>query len=120
MVPSGFTAMALPTALDAVVKIAGERGAIWTDWTLEANCPCLTITVASPVLAPSGKTLNGTCTLTCPGPTKNNGAGMPFMVTETFARLVDKGTESACASVAAKSLPNMEAIEPGATGTPGA
>ena len=51
---------------------------------------------------------------------KNNGAGMPFMVTETLAKFVDKGTESACASVAAKSPPKMEAIEPGATGTPGA
>src|SRR5580704_14400142 len=120
IVPSGFTAMALPAALDAVVKIAGERGPIWTDWTLETNCPWLTITVASPVLIPSGKTFHGTCTLICPGPTKNNAAGMPFMMTETFARLVDNGTESACASVAAKSLPNTDAIEPGATGTPGA
>jgi hypothetical protein len=52
----------------------------------------------------------------CPGETKNNGAEMPFMVTETFARFVDKGTVSAWASDAARLLPNSEAIEPGAKG----
>jgi hypothetical protein len=84
------------------------------DWT-----PSLvTTTLAVPATLGSGRTSQGTCAAIMFSDTNCNGAAMPFIVTETSAIVVERGTLSSRASPAARLLPKIETMEPGATPVP--
>src|SRR5260370_1451427 len=120
-VPSRLIAIPYP-APGGTLKTPGPTGAICTVVGCDfAPLLRVTTTVAVPFCTPCGSTPQGTAALICPDDTKNNGAGMPLNVTDTTSpsELVS-GTLLAAARLAARSLPKMDAIAPGAIACPGA
>jgi hypothetical protein len=107
-------AKAWPLPFAVVVKMPGDTGTTVTFCGAEVPLLRVTTMLTVPRLWP-GSTSKGSCALIWFGPTKYSPAGIPFNVTDvTSLNAVGSGIALATEVEAAKFVPKMDTMEPGA------
>src|ERR1700691_930910 len=109
-------AKAWPSPFAVVVKMPGDAGATVIFCGAEVPLLRVTMTFIVPLSWPGGSTLNGSCALIWFSLTKYSPAGILLNVTDvTSLNAVGSGMAPAAAVEAARFVPKMDTMEPGAT-----